>query len=167
MNSESLKNATLAPGWRTDEVEVLKAALMRFGIGRWKKIMQSGCLPGKTPSQLSSQTQRLLGQQSLAEYMHLHLNVDQVRNYNFNKKGVKRKSNCIVNTGKNPNPEELQVLKQFNQEKFGLTEEQIKQLKIPSVSRLSMILSLQAPPLEKLKALYELKERIQKKVKLN
>ena len=33
MNSQSLKNGTLAPGWRNDEVEVLKVALMKYGIG--------------------------------------------------------------------------------------------------------------------------------------
>ncbi|CAG9320959.1 unnamed protein product [Blepharisma stoltei] len=162
MNSQSLKNATLAPGWRPDEVEVLKVALMKFGIGRWRKIMQSGCLPGKTPSQLSSQTQRLLGQQSLAEYLHLHLDIDKVAKHNQNKTGVKRKSNCIVNTGKNPDPEELERLREFNREQFGLQPTDIRQLQIPKISLLSQILSFQGDPLTKLKQLYELKGRIKK-----
>lgn len=162
MNSQSLINATLAPGWRPDEVEVLKVALMKFGIGRWRKIMQSGCLPGKTPSQLSSQTQRLLGQQSLAEYLHLHLDVDKVSKHNQSKTGVKRKSNCIVNTGKNPNPEELERLQEFNREQFGIPTSKIRSLEIPAISTLSQILSFQGDPLSKLKKLYELKEKIKK-----
>lgn len=165
MHSQSLKNGTLAPGWRTDEVEVLKVALMKFGIGRWKKIMNSECLPGKTPSQLSSQTQRLLGQQSLAEYMHLHLDIDKVAKYNHQKTDVKRKSNCIVNTGKNMSSDELAVLREFNKEKFGLSAETIQTLQIPQISILSMILSMQGSPLSKLKQLSELKEKLIKKHK--
>jgi hypothetical protein len=163
MHSQSLKNGTLAPGWRPDEVDVLKVALMKYGIGRWKKIMHSECLPGKTPSQLSSQTQRLLGQQSLAEYMHLHLDIDQVAKYNHQKTDVKRKSNCIVNTGKNMSAEELSVLREFNKEQFGLSSEQIRELKIPQISVLSMILSMQGTPLVKLKQLNELKEKLGKR----
>ena len=166
MNSQSLKNGTLAPGWRDDEVEVLKVALMKYGIGRWKKIMVSQCLPGKTPSQLSSQTQRLLGQQSLAEYMHLHLDIDKVAKFNHQKTDVKRKSNCIVNVGKNMSPDELAVLREFNKEKFGLSAEFVKEVNVPTISVLSMILSIQGSPLEKLKQLGELKDRLQKKRKI-
>ena len=45
---------------------MLKLALMKFGVGQWKEIVESGCLPGKLIQQLNGQTQRLLGQQSLA-----------------------------------------------------------------------------------------------------
>lgn len=129
--------------------------------------MHSECLPGKTPSQLSSQTQRLLGQQSLAEYMHLNLDIDKVAKFNNQKTDVKRKSNCIVNTGKNMSPEELAVLREFNKEKFGLSAEFVKDLKIPNISILSMILSMQGTPLLKLKQLYDLKEKLQKKIKID
>ena len=166
MHSQSLKNGTLAPGWRDDEVEVLKVALMKYGVGRWKKIMDSECLPGKTPSQLSSQTQRLLGQQSLAEYMHLHLDIDKVSKYNHQKTDVKRKSNCIVNIGKNMSPNELAILREFNKEKFGLPNEFVKQIQIPTISVISMILSMQGPPLVKLRQLFDLKEKLQKKRKI-
>ena len=44
----------------------LKLALGKFGIGRWVQIVDSGVLPGKLIQQLNGQTQRLLGQQSLA-----------------------------------------------------------------------------------------------------
>ena len=130
-------------------------------------MMHRECLPGKTPSQLSSKTQRLLGQQSLAEYMHLNLDIDKVAKFNNQKTDVKRKSNCIVNTGKNMSPEELAVLREFNKEKFGLSAEFVKELKIPNISILSMILSMQGTPLLKLKQLYDLKEKLQKKIKID
>jgi hypothetical protein len=38
--SRSLWNYTLSPGWTDDEVFILKLALQKFGIGRWKKIIQ-------------------------------------------------------------------------------------------------------------------------------
>ena len=39
---------------------------MVHGVGRWKEIECTGLLPGKLYQQLNGQTQRLLGQQSLA-----------------------------------------------------------------------------------------------------
>lgn len=39
---------------------------MKYGIGQWAKILKGGLLPGKNVGQLNNQTQRLLGQQSLA-----------------------------------------------------------------------------------------------------
>ncbi len=38
---------------------------MKFGIGKWREIEDSGLLPGKMNQQLYGQTQRLLGQQSI------------------------------------------------------------------------------------------------------
>ena len=64
-DSKSLWNCTLSPGWTREEVRLLRLAIMKFGVGRWKEIMESGCLPGKNPSQLSLQCQRIMGQQSL------------------------------------------------------------------------------------------------------
>jgi len=49
-----------------NEAEVLRKALMRFGIGNWSKIIESNCLVGKTNAQMNLQTQRMLGQQSTA-----------------------------------------------------------------------------------------------------
>ena len=44
----SLWNYALSPGWTRQEVEILKIALMKFGVGRWKAIENSECLPTKT-----------------------------------------------------------------------------------------------------------------------
>lgn len=37
-DSKSLHNYTLSPGWTKEEVDILKIALMKVGIGKWKKI---------------------------------------------------------------------------------------------------------------------------------
>lgn len=65
-DAASLWNFTPSPGWTKEEVFALKLALEKFGIGKWVQISQSGVLPGKLIQQLNGQTQRLLGQQSLA-----------------------------------------------------------------------------------------------------
>lgn len=45
---------------------MLKLCLMKYGVGHWQHIHSTGLLPGKLIGQLNGQTQRLLGQQSLA-----------------------------------------------------------------------------------------------------
>lgn len=99
--SKSLWNYTLSPGWKPEEVNILKKAIQRFGVGKWKKIINSKCLPGKSIGQIYMQTQRLLGQQSLAEFMGLHLNLEAVFSDNMKKVGVTRKNNFIINTNDN------------------------------------------------------------------
>jgi hypothetical protein len=45
---------------------MLRLCLMKHGVGQWLQILNTGLLPGKLIQQLNGQTQRLLGQQSLA-----------------------------------------------------------------------------------------------------
>lgn len=59
-------NFTPAPGWSREEVQILRLCLMKHGVGQWMQILSTGLLPGKLIQQLNGQTQRLLGQQSLA-----------------------------------------------------------------------------------------------------
>jgi hypothetical protein len=74
-DSKSLWNYTLSPGWTKEEGEVLRLALMKHGVGKWTAIYEKKYLPGKTPAQLNLQTQRMIGQQSLGEFMGIHLDV--------------------------------------------------------------------------------------------
>jgi len=60
VESKSLWNCTLSPGWTSEQQEVLRLAIMKFGLGRWKEILDSNCLPGKTRTQLNGQTQRMV-----------------------------------------------------------------------------------------------------------
>lgn len=112
----------------------LKLALEKFGVGRWVQIVDSGVLPGKLIQQLNGQTQRLMGQQSIAgaagrlggkallrlalsptrvcaqpcavAFTGLHVDVDAVRKDNEAKQGpdVVRKSGLIINSGGAPRP---------------------------------------------------------------
>ncbi len=59
-------------------------------------------MPGKSIGQIYMQTQRLLGQQSLAEFMGLHLDLEVIYHDNMKKTGVLRKNNFIINTNDNP-----------------------------------------------------------------
>jgi hypothetical protein len=95
-DSKSLWNYTLSPGWTMEEVEVLKIALMKYGIGKWKRIQRSNCLPGKTIAQMNLQTQRLLGQQSLAEFMGLNVDLEKV--FQDNKQKEVRMSGLTLGT---------------------------------------------------------------------
>ena len=62
-------NFTPSPGWTKEEAAILKLCLMKFGVGKWVQILETGLLPGKLIQQLNGQAQRLLGQQSLAGVM--------------------------------------------------------------------------------------------------
>jgi hypothetical protein len=129
--SVSLWNYTLSPGWSRAEVEVLKLALQKFGIGKWSRIIKSKCLPGKSIGQIYLQTQRIMGQQSLGDFMGLHVDIERVFIDNSRKQGVVRKNNCIINTGDNPNKIERAIKINENREKYGITEAAAKEIKLP------------------------------------
>jgi len=97
----SLWNVSLSPGWTEEDVKILRLALMKMGVGNWTAIMESGCLPGKTVAQLNNQTQRMLGQQSTAEFADLHIDVLEVGQQNrlLRSPSITRKAGMIINTG--------------------------------------------------------------------
>ncbi|KAJ1903798.1 hypothetical protein LPJ81_002862 [Coemansia sp. IMI 209127] len=119
-DSASLWNCTLSPGWTQEEVQILQQALLRFGVGNWMKIIESECLPGKTIAQMNLQTQRMLGQQSTAEFNGLHIDALQIGEINSKKQGpeIKRKNNCIVNTGGKLTRDEIEKRRVAHREKF-------------------------------------------------
>ena len=79
---------------------------------------------------MNLQTQRLLGQQSLAEFMGLHVDIDQVFRDNQHKEGVQRKNKFIINTGDNMTAEERELRIKQNQEKYGLSQKEINEIKL-------------------------------------
>lgn len=129
--SKSLWNYTLSPGWTDDEVFILKLALQKFGIGQWKKITASECLPGKSIGQIHLQTQRIMGQQSLGDFKGLHVDIERVFMDNMRFKDVKRKNNCIINMGDNPKKEESLENIEKNRARYGLSTEYIQSIKLP------------------------------------
>jgi hypothetical protein len=129
--SKSLWNYTLSPGWKAEEVQVLRLALMKFGIGKWKRIVESKCLPGKSIGQIYMQTQRLVGQQSLGEFMGLHVRLEDVFGDNMKRVDVVRKNNFIVNTNDNPNKDERKRRIEENKLKYGLKPDEISDIRLP------------------------------------
>jgi hypothetical protein len=134
-HSKSLYNITQSPGWSEEENKVLKLAIMKFGVGAWTKIMSLGIVPGKTNAQLNLQVQRMLGQQSLAGFAMLKVNVDDVRKDNEKKieendkkdgkDKIYIKSGLIINAGENPTKESKQRTLEENRKKYELSQDEI------------------------------------------
>ncbi|KAI9259359.1 hypothetical protein BY458DRAFT_440457 [Sporodiniella umbellata] len=159
-DSASLWNCTLSPGWTEDESEILRNALMKFGIGNWAKIIESGCLPGKTNAQMNLQLQRLLGQQSTAEFAGLHIDPKVIGAKNSKIQGdhIRRKNNCIVNTGGKLSREELKKRVLSNKAEYELPEETWKPIELVKVEDPVAILELKR---ENLKELLQKLEKVQ------
>eukprot|EP01023_Acetabularia_acetabulum_P035786 TRINITY_DN3377_c0_g1_i4.p1 TRINITY_DN3377_c0_g1~~TRINITY_DN3377_c0_g1_i4.p1 ORF type:complete len:304 (+),score=20.96 TRINITY_DN3377_c0_g1_i4:263-1174(+) len=124
-DSSSLWNFTTSPGWTGEEAELLKLLLMKLGVGRWVQIQQTGLLPGKVIQQLYGQTQRLIGQQSLAAYTGLRVDIDKIRQDNEKRWDVERKSGLIIWSGPNPTKSMKERWQKEAQDKYGLSEQQL------------------------------------------
>mmetsp|Transcript_35203 Transcript_35203/g.76358 ORF Transcript_35203/g.76358 Transcript_35203/m.76358 type:complete len:339 (-) Transcript_35203:1771-2787(-) len=124
----SLWNFAPSPGFTKEEVCILKLALQYFGVGRWVQILDTGLLPGKLIQQLNGQTQRLLGQQSLAAYTGLRVDIDRIRADNAEKEG-ERKGGLLINSGPNPNKELRAKWQKEAKEKYGISDEQVQEAK--------------------------------------
>ena len=122
----SLWNFAPSPGFTKDEVKILRICLMCLGVGRWVQILDTGLLPGKLIQQLNGQTQRLLGQQSLAAYTGLCLDLDRIRADNSKKEG-ERKGGLLINSGPNPTKELREKWQKEAKEKYGLSDQEKKE----------------------------------------
>ena len=78
---------------------------MRYGCGAWREINKH--FPLKTCGQLNLQTQRLFGQQALAEFNKVHIDPSRIKAINDKKEGF-RKNTCLINEGNNLTAEENQ-----------------------------------------------------------
>ncbi|KAF9379136.1 hypothetical protein CPC16_010913 [Podila verticillata] len=156
-DSASLWNYTVAPGWNVNEAEVLRKALMKFGIGNWSKIIESNCLVGKTNAQMNLQTQRMLGQQSTAEFAGLHIDPRVIGQKNSLIQGdhIRRKNGCIVNTGAKLSREEIRRRVAENKDQFELTEEEWTAIELPLPEDPQLL--LEAKRAEKIRVELELK----------
>ena len=120
-------NFTPSPGWTREEARILKLCLLKHGIGKWVQILDTGLLPGKMIQQLNGQTQRLLGQQSLAAYTGLRLDVDRIRadNEALTDAQVTRKAGLIINDGGKLTKEQKAALQEASKAKYALTRDQM------------------------------------------
>lgn len=104
---------------------------MYFGVGQWTKITKSGRLPGKTQAQIFLQTQRMLGQQSLAEFKGLRLHIDEVFAANKKRDGLRKNGGILINTGNNATPAEVARKLEENRKLYALSEEELANLELP------------------------------------
>ncbi|KJE91139.1 hypothetical protein CAOG_02319 [Capsaspora owczarzaki ATCC 30864] len=131
--SSSLYNVSLSPGWEARDSQILCKALMKFGMGQWSDIVRSGCLQGKTVAQLSSQTQRILGQQSTAEFAGLHMDPTVIGLENARILNATRRHGVIINTGAKPSRDEILRRIEINRQKYELPEEVWKAIDLTAV----------------------------------
>ncbi|EFJ51120.1 hypothetical protein VOLCADRAFT_103528 [Volvox carteri f. nagariensis] len=127
-DAASLWNFTPAPGWTGEEVQILRLCLMKHGVGQWLQILGTGLLPGKLIQQVNGQTQRLLGQQSLAAFTGLRVDVDRVRADNEARTDATRKAGLIIYDGPTLTKEMKAELREEAQRKYGLTPEQLQKV---------------------------------------
>jgi len=133
-DSTSLWNCTLSPGWTQEESDILRDALIYYGIGNWKDIIEHGCLPDKTNAQMNLQLQRMLGQQSTAEFQFLHIDPYEIGKINSQKQGpnIRRKNGFIINTGGKLSREDIKRKIQENKENYELPEEVWSKIVLPN-----------------------------------
>ena len=130
----------------------------------------SGVLPGKNKQQCYLQTQRILGQQSLAEFLGLHLDVKRLAEDLKRVPGM-RKNGQLVNTGDKLTKEELEKKLAANKAKYGLTEEEIARIKLPrpTCARIFKISAIMNPKndlstIDKINHLLDLEKELQEKL---
>ena len=70
-----------------------------------------------------------MGQQSLGEFMGLHIDIESVFIDNISIQGVERKNNCIINTGDNPTRAERLTKIEDNRKKYGLSKDYVRSIK--------------------------------------
>lgn len=130
---------------------------MKFGVGNWSKIIESNCLVGKTNAQMNLQTQRMLGQQSTAEFAGLHIDPRVIGQKNSLIQGdhIRRKNGCIVNTGAKLSRDEIRRRVAENKEQYELTEEEWNAIELPLPEDPQLL--LEAKKAEKIRLELELK----------
>merc|ERR1712130_1051786 len=127
---KSLWNYTLSPGWSVFDAHILRLAIMKYGCGAWRQIGRH--FPLKGCGQLNLQTQRLFGQQALAEFSKAHIDPNRLKVENDKIEGF-RKNTCLINTGNNLTLEQLKKKKIEHAQKYGIPKEVIDQIVVPVV----------------------------------
>eukprot|EP01084_Bolivina_argentea_P161834 281674_1 len=150
-DSKSLWNYTLSPGWGSFDCHILRLAIMRHGCGAWRSIGRH--FPLKNCNQLNLQTQRLFGQQALAEFQKVHIDPHRIRQINDKIEGF-RKNNCLINTGNNLSVQEREARRTEHKKKYGIPEDLYDKLQIPVVLDAPKPCKTLIDKIEKLRELY-------------
>eukprot|EP01083_Nonionella_stella_P023303 64454_1 len=129
-DSKSLWNYTLSPGWSEFDAHILRLAIMRYGCGSWRSIGTH--FPLKNCNQLNLQTQRLFGQQALAEFNKVHIDPNHILEINDKIDGF-RKNSCLINTGNNVSAQEKLRRRDAHIKTHGIPKELYEKIKVPVV----------------------------------
>lgn len=103
---------------------------MKYGCGAWRQIGRH--FPLKCCGQLNLQTQRLFGQQALAEFSKVHIDPNRIKVENDKIEGF-RKNTCLINTGNNLTKIEENKRKAAHTAKYGIPKEITDQIVVPVV----------------------------------
>jgi hypothetical protein len=140
-DSPSLWNCSLSPGWTREEIAILRQAIMKFGVGNWLTILNSHCLPGKNPAQMSMQAQRMLGQQSIREFMKIQLDTDLVWQKNQRKAATDDagrylvKGGILIYNGPNRTREWFRRRLEKNVRRYQLPDSVVNSVRLPAPPR--------------------------------
>ncbi|TNV77439.1 hypothetical protein FGO68_gene16130 [Halteria grandinella] len=112
-----------------------------------------------------------MGQQSLAEFMGLHVDIDQIAADNRKRQGI-RKFGFLVNQLGKLTPEQKKQLIAENRIKYGLSEEVVANIKLPAPCHLLQVHSaekilnprLKLTTIEKINHFIKLKEALESKL---
>jgi len=150
-DSKSLWNFTLSPGWSQFDAHILRLGLMRYGCGSWRDIGRH--FPLKNCGQLNLQTQRLFGQQALAEFQKVHIDPNQIKVVNDKIDGF-RKNTCLINTGNNVSSAENQRRREQHTKDKGIPKELFEQIQVPLVLDPPTLRKNVIDDIEKLREMY-------------
>lgn len=161
-DSKSLWNYTLSPGWGVFDAHILRLAIMKYGCGSWRQIGRH--FPLKGCGQLNLQTQRLFGQQALAEFSKVHIDPNRLKVENDKIEGF-RKNTCLINTGNNLTLEQLKKKKAGHTEKYGIPKEVSDKIVVPVVLDPPAPCDTLIDEIEKLREMYRCVYDIQLRLK--
>jgi len=150
-DSKSLWNFTLSPGWSQFDAHILRLGLMRYGCGSWRDIGRH--FPLKNCGQLNLQTQRLFGQQALAEFQKVHIDPKPIKEANDKIEGF-RKNTCLINTGNNVTAKENARRKEKHIKERGIPKELYERIQVPLVLDPPMLRKNVVDDIEKLREMY-------------
>ena len=117
-------------GWHHEEKQILRALVMKFGMGRINEMLASERLPGRTKSQIVSQLQKIMHKLSLNEYHHIHLDIFRVGRDN------RLKSKKMITSKLGDSMEFIKKKRWLNLWRYGMTIEDIENVRVPYYSRL-------------------------------
>ena len=117
-------------GWSEFDAHILRLGLMRYGCGSWRDIGRH--FPLKNCGQLNLQTQRLFGQQALAEFQKVHVDPSPIKEANDKIDGF-RKNTVLINTGNNVTAKENARRKEQHSKERAIPKELYQRIEVPVV----------------------------------